>query len=185
MPLGLQGTGAWVSPGFSTLGWVVSQAGPGLPWHYVYSLGVPGCNISQFIVQTSPDFSLNDITNVSGQFSSYTVGTFTPGSSFPNLPGQIYGVLVTTSGPGGQFAFDSPRVPVWGDFYAQGTNSADSVRNVGFGQPNPDVPPANGALNNSKLLVPDTVAVPDANTAVLALFGLLPAFLVRRRRRTT
>ncbi len=66
--------------------------------------------------------------NPAGTFTSFSVGTFTPGVTFPFLPGSIYGVdFLTLPGSTTQIAFDANIEPDFGNFYAQGSNGVVSA----------------------------------------------------------
>lgn len=181
-PPGLNAQQLWRSLGFDTIGWDVSQNSNG-SWHYVYGLSVPALTGTSFIVQLPTQFTSADILNATGTFTSFSVGTFSPGAQFPFLPAAIHGVdFAITEGTDTQVAFDANIQPDFGNFYAQGGNEA--VSNAGFLIPNVHHSPANGSVSQ-KVLVPDTTPEPvaDASTLVLASIGAAPAFVVIRKRR--
>lgn len=187
LPAGIVGTGYWITTGPSQIEWAVAQLADGT-WNYDYNFAVPDGNINHFILECSLNMQLSDLSNVNGDFTSFTIGTFTPPSaSNPNLPGTIHGINFAGVGTtAGGFHFHSTRAPVWGNFYSvdgQTHNPGidNTAWNTGFLLPTPPNPPANGSVSG-KLLVPDSqTAVPDASTIILACFGALQLLAVRRK----
>lgn len=187
-PVQLAGSGVWATG--STLSWVVTDNEDGT-WRYSYNLVVPQGGVSHFIVEASPTFTLDDILNPEGPYNlGPYVDTFASGPGNPGMPGSIYGIKFDdTSGTNAMFSFDSPRMPVWGDFYAKDGNAGgmgvNYVYNAGFTNPDydPNVPISDGSVDNH-ILVPDTKmtnnVVPEAQTIVLASLGLLPVAAVGR-----
>ena len=181
-PPGLIATGLWAAPQPDLIGWDVSQNMDGT-WHYAYGLSVPVQSATNFIVELPTTFTAADILNPIGSFSSFTVGTFTPGAQFPFLPGSIYGAnFILLPGTNTQVAFDAAMAPGWGNFYGQGVDA--SVLNAGFNLPNPTVDPKCGSVDH-KILVPSPNAspIPEASTLLLAAVGMLPFALAGRSRR--
>lgn len=159
--------------------------------HYEYTLEVsPAAGaFSHFILETSQNFGARDIFNLAvspvplspvGMEIKQHVG---PSPGNPNMPGNLYGIkfeplpetrLLT-------IAFDSTRLPVWGDFYAKDGTGPTYAYNEGFSRNDPTDPPANGSLDNH-ILVPDTVVVVPAPAAAgLGLLGLVTLGSARRR----
>lgn len=206
---GLIGGGNWANGG--SLSWTVSFNDNLQRWHYSYTLTVPGTPaISHFIVEVSDDngqaFTKDNlfdptsdpegwIDDISIQF--YTSAT---GNSNPGMPSEgIYGIkfdatddeeLETRSLT---IAFDSDRVPVWGDFYAKG-GDASYIFNSGLGWDDPldaphdlahwtTVPLSTGNYTDvAHVLVPDTITlVPVPGAMLLGSLGLGFAGWLRKR----
>lgn len=189
-PADIEGTGFWTTGGSTQIAWSAAQLTDG-SWRYIYVLDVPGATVDRLLVEVSPDFTINDVFGVSGDFSNVSVVTLTPpDASNPDLPGPIHALQfdgAATNSAAVMFA--STRAPVWGDFYAQdGTTFSppgviSSAWNAGFTQSDPTAPPADGSLEQH-ILVPDSPsAVPDASTLVLASAGALPILFAARSRR--
>jgi hypothetical protein len=175
---GLTGTGIWVTgekP--TTFGWEVSLNGSN--WHYKYTLSVPKKEISHFNIEVSDTFRCDDLLNESGNFNSVYIGSIFPQSGNPGMPSSINGIKFDeTWGVLLVVEFDTPRSPVWGDFYAKNGNTdsiPNAVWNSGFG-PDPLDSPTNGSFNN-KILVPDTVPEP---ASLGLLFLGAPALFLKR-----
>lgn len=189
-PSQINGSGVWINPGQTVITWSVSQLTPADPWHYSYCLSVPCAAVSQFIVEASPDFTINDLFNRKGSGTAAEVATFTPDTAQPNLPDTIHGIRfsgVDSLSP--TFQFDSFRAPVWGNFYASSNPTCPvqvaTVFNAGLtaNHVNPTEPPSNGSVTNH-LLVPDTTQpIPDASTLVLGSISILPFIGSRLRKR--
>ena len=181
---GLTGTGAW-GAGPITLRWTVSQNES--TWHYQYSLVVPEHDISHMIVEASPNFTIDDVLNADGAFEALSVGDFNHGNGNPNMPGSVHGIKFDgTSGTNLTIDFDSPRVPVWGDFYAKdgvspNTQTFNVVWNTGFAAADPVVSAHNGS-EAFHLLVPDTI-IPEPSTIMLIFTGLITGGLYFLRRK--
>lgn len=180
-------------------GWapVTGAAGPSISWsvtpvsggfRYCYELVVPGLfqspAVSHFIVEVSENFGSNDFYNViwDGGASS-DIGLIEepgPSSANPGMPsdGDWNDGLKMNSPVGYEdltltLQFDSPRMPVWGDFYAKG-GSESYVYNVGLGWPDGD--------DGRHIAVPDTV-VPVPGAVVLGSLGLgVASYRLRRKR---
>jgi hypothetical protein len=200
-PVGLKTGGAEWGQGI-TLVWTVDGNTPGL-WHYHYELsvvGAPASAIRLFTLETSATFDPDpgaDLRNLSGG-GDWQYGTFSPGASRPGMPDSLHGLNFT--GDGNAYTiwvidFDSPRAPLWGDFYAQGATGSDSnynwACNKGFTSPDTDPDPDEGYPIQSgsvlyHVLVPDTwtFGAPEPGTvALVGLGGAALAFRARRRRR--
>ena len=181
---GLSGSGAWYSPGVSTLGWTVSQDAAGDPWVYCYTLTVPDLpggisgQISHMTMEASStpglEFTMDDLISYWSDPSTWIdeveVGEFEPsdptnpgGGSNPHMPGTIYGIKFDAAMDTyvATLWLETLRKPVWGDFYAkdgksvEDTNEYNAIWNTGFLAVDPPDPPDNGSIDYH-LLVPDT-----------------------------
>jgi hypothetical protein len=181
--VGMDVTGEkWLDPGLM-LSWTITDTGLDYTWHYKYEFSnTHGKNISHFILETSPNFSEDDIFNVKvggEEFSDYNIDTWS-GPSNPGMPEAVYGVKFNSSGP--SYEFDTHRLPVWGDFYIKDGGGYRAF-DKGFVSPDtdPSDPPANGSLQNH-ILRPDSVA---PGLPAIALVGIAPvvgAWIHKRKR---
>jgi hypothetical protein len=192
---GLQGTGFWpYNPGTetgTTLSWEVNQNQDG-SWTYSYRLQVPRADASHMIIETSPDFTDEDVIEPSGPYAEYYVA-LRPGSPDSNtqpnpyMPTDLYGITFdSTYGTDLTFTFTSFRVPVWADFYAKcgavgGTQN--TIWNTGFTAADPLGPITDGSLEYH-ILAPDTETepVPEPGTMCLMGLGLVGLGYLRKRR---
>ncbi len=194
----LQGSGVWVQDDGSQnwtpamLSWTV-HSNPNNTWHYSYTLSVTAGGVSHLILETSDSFDDSDLLNavaLSGSFGSTEIKTHTTGSGNPLMPSDIYGIKFDdATGTTLTIEFDSPRVPVWGDFYAK-DGTVGGVQNavwngngiLGFTNPDSDpiAPPADGSVD-LHVLVPDTVEIPEPGTLAVLLGGAGLMMLRRRR----
>ncbi|MGD9126575.1 MAG: PEP-CTERM sorting domain-containing protein [Planctomycetia bacterium] len=189
---GLEGVGGWVDPGDATISWEITDMGSYYHYEYTLSVSENAKEISHFITEVSGTFAESNFWNGTGAFGCTEIDDFDTSNGNPDIPGTVHGLKFDeTSGTTLTIAFDSNRLPVWGDFYAKGgvdtvqggPNVTNQVWNAGLSVADPTAAPANGSLNNH-LLVPDTmtVVVPEPTTLSLLLAGLLGvAFVVRRR----
>jgi len=195
----IYGTGLWITTNGAAdwqparMDYLVSQNVNGT-WHYAYSLSVYRKEISHLTIETSPDFTAADISNVSGPFQNIEIKTHNPGPGNPAMPASIYGIKFDgMSGATVAVSFDSPRGPAWGDFYAKDgkTGGVDNTVWNGnaagtVGLTLPDYDPdfnfydPHGPVN-WHIVVPDHLAVPEPTAAVLLAAGALA--ILRRRRR--
>lgn len=192
---GMGGTGVWLnSDGKSawhpaSLGWTVTLTQPN-NWHYAYSLSVYKGEVSHFILEVSPTFTMQNIKNAAGDFNGIELADYSAasnGNSNPGMPGTIHGIKFdNASGTTFNIGFDSDRAPVWGDFYSKSGHSTAWNLGLTNHDTDPTAPAANGAWGNH-ILVPDTVSktvVPEPSgmfALTAALIGL--AGLVVRKRR--
>ena len=187
---GVVGTGNWVHGGITTISWEV-YLNPDNTWHYSYEFTHPVGETSHFILEVSDNFTLADIFNAEGDFRNYELDDFGGGPSNPGMPGIMHGLKFDdASGTTTRFWFDSPRVPVWGDFYSKDGNAGDygwnAAWNAGFTDldTDPTDPAANGSIAHH-LLVPDSVvtAAPEPMSLLLFGGGLMAMAAVRKNRR--
>ena len=192
---GLLGTGMWVDKNIAppnqqalwypaSIVWTVNQ-NVDLTWHYDYSISVFRAAVSHAIFEASSDFTSKDIRNATGPFQSIAIQLWNPGPGNPFMPASMYGIKFdSTTGTVVTISFDSPRVPVWGDFYAKcGAvgGMQNTIWNAGFVSPDTDPmnPPSSGSLYHH-ILVPDT-AVPEPSGLVAMAWALAASGLAVRR----
>jgi hypothetical protein len=124
---GVVATDPWGSTaqgGFS-VSWDITKSGN--IWHYSYTFsdingGYLPKNISHVILQVSDNFTINDISNVTGASLSYdSPKTYDSGVSNPNMPSSIYGLKFDSFDNAAlmKISFDSTRSPMFGDFYTR------------------------------------------------------------------
>jgi hypothetical protein len=193
------GGSTWEGSSYPTLSWTVT--GSGSAWNYTYTLNdnYSDCpTLPYMLLETSTTFTSSDISNMLGGTDS--VGTYTSGT-YTGLPRSLYGLLLTPTNTGTNdftVEFNSDRAPVWGDFYAMGSQTPnDYAWNSGFLSNDPDpaqTGPANGALDITSgsyqgyyLLIPDTTgssgSAPEPGSLGLGLCALgLAVGVVRRRK---
>jgi hypothetical protein len=168
------GGGDWTTD--VTLGWEISDA-PGDNYLYSYTFQAPDPGLSHFILQTSDNFTVNNVLEISNE---YALNTFTSGdgNSNPGLPGDLYGIKFEGFEEGSPWTFTllSDKAPMEGDFYAKGGEGSYAY-NSGFGE-------GEGGAG-AKILVPDTLTqrVPEAGAMLLFGSGLLGLVGYRRARR--
>jgi hypothetical protein len=196
---GLAGTGGWVDPSLlkpsqqsgwfgPSITWTVSQNAD-LTWHYDYTFSVYRTAISHAIVEVSDTFGGSNIWNAAGSFGRIEIQDYSGSNpSNPGMPGAAHGIKFdNTIGTTVHIAFDSNRVPVWGDFYVKGgkTEGTDNALwNAGFALPDPLAPISNGSLDNH-ILVPDTInSTPEPASFVSLAAGLMGLLGLKTRRRS-
>jgi hypothetical protein len=185
---GILGIDGWVSDPSKpvTFSWTVTQNAD-LTWHYLYqfNVGTGKGALSHLILETCPNFTIQDILNASPSVSAGDIGAWTPANGNPNMPDSTYGIKYDGSTTSLTFQFDSVRNPVWGDFYAKdGANG--QAWNAGFtaSDTDPLAAPANGSINNS-ILRPDTTTastIPAPGAILLCGLGSGLVGWLRRRR---
>ncbi len=184
----LTGTGDWAAMGPTVLNWTVSYD-PNVSQyvHYQYTFDIQHHDVSHLSLELSDNFTAADIFNITGNSTGYTIGTFIGGNvPFNTMPGDMYGIkFIFASGTlSASVAFDSTRLPEWGDFYARcgvqvqhelpkddpNWKEWNSAWNVGFatgetvGAGNdPTVASSSGSVSDH-LLVPDSI-IPQGQTA--------------------
>jgi hypothetical protein len=182
---------AWVSYSAnpSTVSWTVTKNANDT-WHYDYTLIVPIGEPSHIIIEAShPEFTAADLLNPSDPWGTIDVGWQQySGNKPPNpgMPASIYGIKFEagTWGLTARVQFDSPRTPVWGDFYAKDGRVEgiwNAVWNHGFSDPDPQLPASSGSINHH-ILRPDAI-VPEPSAMFAFATGLVgvAGYLVRRR----
>lgn len=186
-PVGIIGQEAWLP---ISMTWNVTK-NPDQSYRYEYDFICTGRDVSHFIIETSDNFTADDILEGSlivyaGTLGDMYIQLHEPSAGNPDMPGDIYGIKFDdVSGRRVHFSFDSWRIPVWGDFYAKdGKAGGENVVawNAGFSLPDPLDPARDGTIDY-KILRPDTV-VPEPS-ALLGLGTLLTGaagMFVRRRK---
>ena len=132
--------GAWNDPA-TTLAWTVDNTTTPGKWHYAYTLSVPTGAISHMIVEVSdgdpgPIFLLANLFDPQSAPAGWIddpieLGEFIAGQQGgnPNMPENVYGVKFNAETGFDDttvtVAFDSDRVPVWGDFYGKNGDPID------------------------------------------------------------
>ncbi len=155
------GSGLVIGGGNATaasFSWNISyNAGTSL-WHYAYSFSENSQQgISHLVLDLSDSCTATAGCILNFQDNSVTAslvyGTFTSANGNPNFPGSIVGVKLDGLNAANpyNFAFDSSRRPVYGDFYSKGGNGGSN----GFAVYN------SGAANHGSLLTIDFIARPD------------------------
>jgi len=188
------------------LSWMVTlkePSGSSPPtWDYWYSFTVPAKGISHMIIEASDGFTGDLMTGFDSNvnFEPLAFGEFGRGGSNPDMPGTMSNGIKFTPGTDDVLvfwvSFNTPRSPVWGDFYAKDGTSKDdnnnqfwnTAWNAGFTEPDtdPTAPWSNGPVD-FHLLVPDTTSgtdpIPVPGSLLLVLTGTpVFAFLCRKRR---
>jgi hypothetical protein len=181
-PDGVIATGIWAN-GFK-ISWSIEQQ-TDLSWFYLYRLtdlqGVPfeAAAVSHFTIEVSPNVTVDDFWGING--TPYEVGSWDESDYIAN------GLKFDFGGEGRlEWSGYSTRGPVWGDFYAKdgqaGGLGLNTAKNVGYLNPDPTAPAADGSIGN-KILRPDTYTdIPEPGTLGLLGLGILGAAARLRRR---
>jgi len=194
-PNQLIATGAFSARQDFQIAWQITEASAGAEFHYEYTIsGMDGGalrkTLRHWILEVSNPSTPSDFFNVNGIQEHYD-GQYIPADWQPKRgsrgqPGDLYGIKFDSKEDhvkaGSQiytFSFDSFCLPVWGDFYAMGSNGVYAY-NTGFGvEPDPFTTDF-----NSWIPVPGAkTVVPLPGSVLLLGSGLAGLCLVRFRLR--
>ena len=179
------------------ISWRITEASPGAAFHYEYTIsgadgGALGKTLSHWILEASNSLNPGDFFNVNLQEpgdGQYRPATWEPKQGSQGQPGALYGLKFNSDKDykkaGSQvytFSFDTFHIPVWGDFYAKGSNGVYAF-NAGFGT-DPDLFTTDF---NPWIMVPGAkTVVPLPGSVFLLGSGLaglgLARFRLRRRK---
>ena len=198
---GLDGLGVWAD-GNSSRSWTGNKDVSAPNWHYSYSLTVQhglGSSISHIILEVSDGFGPEDLIDSDWPGPELLESPVSVSSGNPGMLEDLSAGIRFDESPEVDtisWTFESPRQPVWGDFFAIGGNDSNSdFRNAlwNFGFTLNDTDPPDGASDGSvnfHLLVPDTLfgelppIIPEPITTLSTLCGLVGVGrYIRRRKR--
>ena len=169
------GTGNWINSSTpANLSYEINQEEN--VWHYKYEFNVPPGDVSYIIIETSLNFTKNDLLNVSG--GNPEIGWWGSSPSSPFIPGDIFGIKFDgTSGNPCVIDFYSSRIPIPGNFYAKdgkaGHFGFNTAWNSGFSCPE----------SGAYIMVPDTsMAIPTPSSIFLGSLGICMVGWLRRKK---
>lgn len=188
---GIVATQGWSDSGSGfKINWDITQVGN--DFHYLYTItndsgGDLSSDLSHLLLEVSRSVTPQNYQDL---FLFNTVpdegpGVFSPGSSNPGMPADIYAFKFETFIDDAQptIEFVSLQPPIWGDFYAVNGKTPGSevyAYNSGFG-----TDPTQVTTDFTPWIpVPDTgVPIPEPTTTLLLGSSLFAAALARRRRK--
>jgi hypothetical protein len=173
-------TGAFSARDGFQIAWHITEASAGAAFHYEYTIsgmdeGALRKTLRHWILEVSNPSTPSDFFNFNGIQEPYD-GQYVPAAWQPKRgsrgqPGDLYGIKFNSQADyvkaGSQiytFSFESLYLPVWGDFYAMGSNGVYAY-NSGFGV-EPDLFTTDF---NPWILVPGAKAVVPLPGSVLLL----------------
>lgn len=188
-------TGAFSARQGFQIAWQITGPSPRAALHYEYIIsgadgGALAKTLSHWILEVSNPSAPSDFFNFNGiqepYDGQYLPATWRPKQGSQGQPGDLYGIKFNSGQDyvkaGNQiysFSFDTLRLPVWGDFYAKGSNGVYAY-NIGFGT-EPDL---NTTDFNPWIMVPGAMtAAPLPGSVLLLGSGLAGLALVRFRLR--